>query len=571
MRGNWKILTGLAVLAGCLGTSLAQEGAEYSRIISTGDAAPRGEVYGLLTQGVIGNDSTLAVFGNNQGAKSGRVWAGKAGAFSVVAAEGEGGSGTGSAFTDFGGLSINGAGNVVFFADLDGDGLQAGYYAETADGLVQAIREDAPFSDFPSSILNGGGTAEYAVGNFMAVKLELEDLQGGGLTTLLATGRPGNLRVAFAENQPAPSRAGLPADLSFGQIFGDGSDSFGDVGAFLGFNDSQEVIFVADVFSDSNDFGRTVVYAGPISSPSIVAVSQEAAPGSGGGSFSRFGSPAISSNGFIAFGADLFSSESSSSAIFFGRASGVEMIVQSGEVVPGGGSGVVFGEFGELAVNARGDVVFAAQIVYPNEDTRPSVWLKRATESPVLLAATGNVFETADGLAEVTGVRFKGQAAFNDRNQVALVLSFGSRDGLYVADVRSGYPVVRITSPARRSDQVTTRSATVIAGTATDRTGVRRVNVEVTSRTSAKRAKDGERRRGRRKRVERSVNVAADGTWSFRARLAQGRNRVSVTATDVLGNTSPSTDFTVIRYRGPDGAKGRKLFRRLKQRVSAAR
>ncbi len=515
------------------------------------------------------------------------MWAGKAGAFSIVAAGGEAAPGTGGTFSDFGGLSINAAGNVAFSADLTGAERQLGYYAVDGGGLVQAIPEAASFPDVTNFTLAAGGTTEYAAGNFLAVKLELEG-PDNGRTSVLATGRPGNLRATFAEGRPAPTRAGLPGNLVFERIFGDGTDSFGDPGAFVGFNDDQEIIFVADVSANAGDFNRTVVYAGPSTSPRVVAVSQETAPGSGGAVYERFGQPSLSSNGLIAFSAqtslvspDLnFKSVNAvtganvadgGDAIFLGRPSGVEPIVRSGELVPGGGTGIVFGSFESVAVNARGDVVFSGEILYPNAQRRPSLWLKRAGEKPVLLAATGTVFETADGLAEVTGLRFQGAGGVNDLNQVAFVLSFGGRDGFYVADVRSGYPVLRITSPARRADQVTTRANTVIAGTAVDATGVRRVDVEVTARAATRQGPDGEKRRGRRKRVQRALTVTADGTWSFRAPLRQGRNRVSVTATDVLGNVSPSTDFTVIRYSRTTGTKDRKVFQKLKRRVVVAR
>jgi hypothetical protein len=569
-----KILTGLAVVAGCFGAALAQEGAEYSRIISTGDAGPRGETYGSLTQGVIGGDSSLAVLGTDFGSESARVWAGRAGGFAVVAAEGEAAPGTDANFTEFGGLSINGVGNATFFADLDDAGLQGGYYAVDASGLVQAIRENEPFGDFPGAVLNGGGTPAYALGNVLAVKLELDE-GDAGLTTVLATGRPGNLSVAFAEGRLAPGGAGLPADLTFGRIFGDGFDSFNDPGALLGFNDSQEIIFVAEVRSESQELNETAVYAGPVGSPRVVALTEETAPGTGGETYFRFGAPSISSNGLIAFYAETQPTSASveffGGGIFLGRASGVEPVVKLGTLVPGGGPGVVFGDLSGPVVNARGDLVFFAEIEYPNELRRSSVWLKRVGEDPVLVAATGNVFETPDGPAEVTGVRFEGVAAFNDLNQATFILSFGGRDGLYVADVRSGYPVVRITSPARRSDQVTTRRTTLIAGTAEDASGVRRVDYEVVGRGEAKGKTDGEkRRRGRRKRVERSVVVAPNGRWSFRAPLQMGRNRVSVTATDRLGNTSPSCDFTVIRWRGADGAEGRRALRKLRRSVRVA-
>ncbi len=571
MSGERNFLTGLVLIVGCLGTAWAEEGAEYSRIISTGEAAPRGETYGTLTQGALGSDSTLGVFGSVLGTESNRVWVGKDGTFSVVAAEGEAAPGGGGTFAQFGGLSINGVGETAFFSRSNDVSFETEYFAVENGGLVPALPGQAPFAEFPQFALASGGTAEYAAGNFLAVKLGLEGVNEQFMT-VLATGEPGNLKATFAEGQPAPVGAGLPPDLTFGRIFGDGFDSFNDPGPFLGINDSKEIIFVAEVFANSGDLNRLVVYAGPVSAPRIVAVTQQLAPGTGDGFYSSFGSPSISSNGLIAFSAGFFGSDSSGAAIFLGTPEGVVPVVKRDDQVPGGDEGVLFGNFGSLAVNARGDIVFWAQIVYPNELRRPSVWLKRAGEDPVLLAATGNVFKTPDGPAEVTGLEFKGEGAFNDLNQVAFVLSFGDRDGLYLADVRSGYPVVSITSPAQRSDQVTTRAATVIAGTATDATGVREVDVVVTGRTVAKSGKNGEkRRRGRRKQVARALEVSADNTWSFRAPLEMGNNRISVTATDLLGNVSPSTDFTVIRYQKARGAKGRKLFRKLKRRVILAR
>ncbi len=578
MDGIMKVAVVGALLGGWAGSGLAQEGAETTRVVFTGDAGPRGETYGALTLGVIGDDSSLGLLGEALNLNSGRVWAGKRGAFSVVAAEDETAPGTGGlSFGDFGGLSINGAGNVSFFAELKSEGFQVGFFAVDAGGLVPTLDPDQPFAESPDLVLNGGGTPEYVLGNFLAVELELEDqANDNALTTVLATGRPGNLSVAFAEGDPAPVGFGLPGDLTFDRIFGDMAQSFNDPGAFLGFNADQEVIFAANVRADSADLFRTALYAGPVGALKMVAVTQVAAPGMGGAEYSGFGAPSVSSNGLIAFYADtetLFSSPEPPppGAIFLGRPVEVSPIVKVGDPVPGGGAGVVFGSLSQPVVNSRGDVFFSAEIEYPNERRRPSVWVRRADEAPVLVAATGNSFATPDGLAEVTDVRFAGQSAFNDLNQAVFILSFGARDGLYVADVRSGYPVVRITSPARRSDQVTTRRATEIAGTAFDASGVARIDYEVVSRAEVKRGKNGEkRRRGRRKRVARSVNVGPDGTWSFRAPLRMGRNRVSVMATDRLGNASPSCDFTVIRWRGADGAEGRLAFRKLKRQVRVA-
>ncbi|MGC1480374.1 MAG: choice-of-anchor tandem repeat NxxGxxAF-containing protein [Chthoniobacterales bacterium] len=577
MRGI-SFVVALTFTGGLSGRAVAQEGAEYLSGPFEGQPAPGGGFYNSFEEVRIGGDRRLAYHGtvsdSADPAAFTRIWSGEIGVERQLVRAGmaaPGGSGTYASFSD---LAVNPAGRVAFVARPRGS-RQNRLFAETPDGIVLGIQ---------NSQIGGvdEGISDVGVPGFnqnldLAVKVELVNAEGEGFNSALLVGRPGNVAAVMKQGDPAP---GID-NFRIGSLYGSGFDFTGP-GENVVINGNGELAFVAQLEavvdggseeSGPDSFGPNpnAIYFGKPSNLQILALVGNPIPGEVDSSYAIFFSDvALSSDGllaFVAIGENEFSSmDSVGYVLMLGRPGAVAPVVRQGDAVPGGGDGVVFGSFRAPAVNARGDVVFGAEINYPNGTSRSSLWLKRVGEAPVLVAAEGNVFQTPNGPAEVTGVQFDGHGAFNDVNQATFVLQLFNGEGVYVADTRSGYPVVSITTPATRNEQVVARASRFIGGTAIDESGVDRVEVVVTSRGVTRKKRDGKMRRRARRVVERTLEVANDGSWGFKAPLLLGRNRISVRAVDAVGNASPSTDFTVIRWKGPrNSSKGQ--YRKLKRQV----
>ncbi len=540
----------------------------------SGQAAPGGGEYRFFDEVVIGGERELVFSGEARLAPGSddirRVWNGTLAANSLLVKAQTMAPGTPGKFLNFSALAVNSIGQAAFLSRTDSLSSEKFIFAQDASGVVLGLSDQtSPFSAGSLQFVDAGNPA-YSTSGVLAAKVTLTDPEDSlsNLSALLI-GQPGNMEFALTEGDPVPDPARFPKATDVGSLFSSSVNSFGS-GTDLAMNDAGQLVFLGEAVNSSIEFRRSVMFAGSPAGLQALAIEFDDAPGSSG-SYSFFApDPAISSNGISAFVAEDYDFEDSTSiyrlGLFSGTPGNVTRLFSDGDAAPGGGAGIVLTNLSSPAINARGDVVFKASILYPNFESRPSLWLKRAGEEPVLLVAQGNVFSTPTGPAAVTDINFAGHGAFNDLNQVVFILQLANGEGVYIADTRSGYPVVSISSPSRRAEQVVARPSTTIAGTATDATGVDRVEYRVTARGQTKKRKNGKKRRRAHRVITGTVDVAADGTWSFQAPLLMGRNLISVLAVDQLENASPATQFTVIRWRGRQSAS-RGEYRRLKRRV----
>jgi len=155
-----------------------------------------------------------------------------------------------------------------------------------------------------------------------------------------ATG--GNIEAIASPGDPAPGTGGAV----FGYLFGLGVDADGDV------------LFYA------NDCAGPCYEGLFLSTPTgvvPVVLTGEAAPGTGGGSFSGldFGSAAFDGAGGVAFEASV-SGGSTGGGVFLASGGQIAPIALEGDAAPGGAGDSFFGFLGRVGVNAAGRVVFSA-------------------------------------------------------------------------------------------------------------------------------------------------------------------------------------------------------------------
>ncbi len=539
---------GLFIALAATGSGWAQGGATYDLIAQTDGAAPGGGTYGYLSTPVIGNGGAVAFSGSS--GNGDRIWAGSPGALQKVAGSGEPAPGTEADFAYFGPVAINAAGRTAFQGFVSSEGYIEGLWAALPSGLTLATQVgDAA----PGGILediSALGPAAFSTSGDLALKIRLTASETSQLPgSALVLGRPGAFSLVLAEGDDAP---GFTEGTRVSAVYED--DYYGDdTGSTVSLNDRGELAFKVKVTRPEFESSDGVIYAGKPGQLNIVAVEGEPAPQVPDAIYAILDSrPSISSNGYVAFAALLASGvnegivEVPQSALFANgpRGAGLRPLVRSGDPVPGA-AGVVFGSLSNPCINRTGDVVFEAEILYPDESSRGSLWLKRLDGPPVLLAASGVFFSTPEGPREAYGVGFAGSGGFNDLHEAVFAIGFGDETtAIYRADTRPGAPMVTITKPATRKGQVTRAARIVIGGTASDDSDIAKVEYRVRQIPDRSRRALGKPAR-QNVRVRQAVGTT---DWQFRLPLAVGRNVISITATDSRGNESEPCEITIIRY-----------------------
>ncbi|MDD5201177.1 MAG: hypothetical protein PHC88_15405 [Terrimicrobiaceae bacterium] len=536
-RAIWILAAG--VIAATLAPAWSQGGATYGIVAFSGQGAPGGGNFYAFDAPRIGQNGAVAFASLLASEGDGhRVFAGLPGALQLIAALNQPAPGLEATFTTFSGVTINSLGGAAFDAvALGGDTTISGIWAGK---LALGIHAGGGLNGVPGYLVTDVGPPSFNSLNQLAAKVGLtasfETLTD--INSALAVGLPGVLHSALAVGDAAP---GFPFGTKVVDLFDDRDPANDRVDQ----NDAGTLVFRAGVSAQPGPTPAQtgVLYVGAPGQFQPVAVENAPAPGIAHGLFSGLhADPSISSDGKVAFVADLSADSEDSidvpnQAIFEGTPGTLHPIVRSGDSVPGA-PGVVFSNLFRAGVNATGDVVFLANITYPNHATRRSLWVQRASGPPVLLAASGVSLDTPSGSKEALGVDFAGPGAFNDLNQAVFEASFANGRGIYLADTRPGPPVVTVTTPGQPKKFVTMSRKILVAGIAEDPTGVARVEYSVKSEKQPA---------GKSRSIP--VRLAKGSTnWSFKVPLTLGRNRISITATDRLGNRSDPVQLIVLRY-----------------------
>jgi hypothetical protein len=510
--------------------SVFSQGATYQTAAFSGEQAPRGGKFAVFDLPRIGEDGTVAFVSwlSNEHVGIFKHTAVADGITTAVVLSGDTADGD-EKFSFFGPLSVSRDGLLAYSATTYGP-----------ESRSEGIWLEDTYAGTGLTVLDYGVPA-FRAGNRLGIKAIVDDSERGGLyedREVLLWGAPENLTARLSTDEAAP---GFPSGTVVRRIFryeespGHGMDM----------NESGEVALkvVVAASPSGTPVQQGVIYAGTPGALKVVAAEGAAAP-AGLGVFERLSDePSIASNGLVAFSAKASDENHFTEAVFAGRPGSLVPIVRAGDPVPTAPSGVRFRHFGRTVINETGDVVFGAIIEYPNETYRDGIWIKRQDGPPVLIAVSGITLDSPAGPKELAFVDFAGPGTFNNLHQfVFRAETTDGEAGIYVADTRPGIPWLRLTKPRTRREQVTQARVARIAGRAIDDTGIASVEYTVTPLGEARGAK-------KRKRAVRGPRRAkGDRNWSFDVPLALGRNRISIVATDKLGNISEPIVFTMIRW-----------------------
>ncbi|MGH8047276.1 MAG: DUF7453 family protein, partial [Chthoniobacterales bacterium] len=451
------------------------QGSTYKIVAFTDQSAPGGDSFYHFSPPSIGADGTIAFVGvddRSEGSISG-VYAGVSGKLRRVMSLTDAVPGEPSAvFEDFGPISVSGDGSVGFNAGVTIDqGYVRGIWFETDGGASGAAGKPA---DFSLAVL---GDVAYRSGAVFA-KGRILPILHGGLTSEVPIGA---LLRTVAGVFTAPLTDGLALDdLYIQSIYEDPNAypqyaSSASVGTSMDVNETGKVALkIAVKPSPSPTPPNEAIYAGDPSAPKLIAKEGNPAPGLASAYLSHLSArPSIAADGQVAFSASL--SGTPASAIFSGEPGAISPNALEGDLVPTT-TDIHFGTLSDAVVNSTGDVIFRAQILYPNEGTRDGIWIQRRTGPPVLLAISGMTLPTPTGDREVEGVDFAGPGTFNDLHEFVFLAKFQNGDeGVYVADTRPGAPEVFVTRPRKPRDFLSTEDSVSVFGVATDDTGIEKV------------------------------------------------------------------------------------------------
>jgi hypothetical protein len=262
-----------------------------------------------------------------------------------------GGNGVFSDFTSTGAsneiLSLNSVGQFGFHVRLrgtSGDDLDdRAIYFGNGGPLAQVVRGGQPLPDgngnfyrFDRSLMNGTGQ--------MAVSATVEPTTGGTAkdTGIYISSSTGPAQKVVREGDPAPN--------------GNGTYSTFDFGAF---SDNGKLAFASTLLG-ATGYSRILSLGSGTAAPVILARQSDLVP-DGGGRFSSFGPPAISSAGEVTFLADLTNTPlplRDDSGIYRVPATGggVELVVRENAPVPVGAG--YHRSFGVHAMNNTGRIAF---------------------------------------------------------------------------------------------------------------------------------------------------------------------------------------------------------------------
>jgi len=507
------------------GIFLADNDGSIRRIVANGQEAPGGSATYSFTSSAIVNGSGLVNFAGFLSAPG----------FGVGLYQGDGVTGlteilrTGNAvpggngtFNIPGGGDLNNAGQVGFSSSLNGtSGGTAdnnGVFLSTPSSpLTQIARKgqaapdaDGAFSEFVFPLINGAGQVSFQA-------------------TLTGTA---NGEGVFRGD------GGTPVQIArVGQTAPDLDGAYTAFGGVPDINASGKVAFSA-ALSGTNASG---IFLGDGTNPTIqFARAGQPAPDANG-SFSTLYGPDVNDSDQILFVAMLSGTSGSTNddwGLF--RGNGVDPIVQiarKGGPLPDGNG--TFFYFPSYNINSQGQVAFFAELndysgergIYFYDD---STGLQVVTQTGnALLGSTITQLDYSGGGGEsnpsVTGLSDQGTVTFE------FVLADG-REGVALWDSAGTPPASPDVTPPvltlkGKKKIKTSRGRVKISGTATDASGIARVEFQPG--------------KGRFK----SAKLLGGGNWKAKVRLdkSKARTKVKVRATDNASNSSPITKVKVIR------------------------
>jgi hypothetical protein len=405
-------------------------------------------------------DSTLSGSGVNSSNDRG-FWssASSSGSLGLVARRGSHAPGTASDvnFDELDMPSLNALGQTVFRATLTGtgvngsnnDGIWMGAPGSVAlvaraGSQAAALAPGVNYFHFgpPPALNPAGGIAFEAT------------LSGTGVNSsndaAVWQGNPGSLRLVTREGNQAP---GTPAGVNFKQMNTPVLNGAGQT-AFSAFLTGSGVDL-------SNDYG---IWSEGGGSLALVARSGSPAAGTASGVvFSGFFPPVLNAAGKVAFKGVLAGTGVSSANDhgLWSEASGsLQLVAREGNPAPGTTSGVNFGTFDMITVNASGQIAFRASLAGTGVTTSndEGIWATDSTGTLRLIVRKGAAFEVAPSdvrtilnvvyaggdptlggacnLSSCTGNEDGRASPFNDSGFITFGLDFNDfSGGIFVSDL----------------------------------------------------------------------------------------------------------------------------------------
>jgi hypothetical protein len=390
--------------------------------------------------GHVAFDSTL----NVASATNAGYWTNDSGTLTLAARKGFAAPGAGAGVNFialFHPPGFNDAGQIAFRGQLTGTGVTAennvGIWAEKAGGLTLMARTGSAalgtpagvvFDNFPAAPILINSAGRIAFRGFV---------EGAGVTDDNRIGiwaeRAGGLELVARQGNAIPDLAGV----SFGHLNDPSFNRNGHV-AFTGLILGGPSTTNAAVFSDAGG------------SMGMIARRGSAAPGFGGATFSTFSDALLNGEGQIAFQAVLAGTgvTTANNASLWSTTSGaLSLVAREGSQAAGAADGQIFSAFTTPALNAAGQLAFAATLTGTGISTANDrgIWAQGLDGGLRLVAQEGGSLEVAPGMTKtISEIHFTGggntedgrRIGFNDYGEVAFLATFtDGTSGLFVSDV----------------------------------------------------------------------------------------------------------------------------------------
>ena len=273
----------------------------------------------------------------------------------------------------FGQTLLNDNGQIAFSAEVRGTGVTSANNAVVFSGplasLQPAAQEGSQVPGTAAGVVYSTFDVHFNESNQLGLKVTLT---GSGVTTsnsnAVVIGSPGSMQLAIREGDPAP---GTPP----GVLLGGGGGSLG----YLTFNDANQVAFWDSLSGPVNVSNRAAVFAGGVGSMQLVARNgNQASDMPAGVNYNGVSahSTAINNAGDVAFRTFLTQTAgvtgANDSAVYAGPMSSPQIVAREGDQAPGLPAGVTYASFEDPSFNPRtpmlndsGSVLFGGVITGP--------------------------------------------------------------------------------------------------------------------------------------------------------------------------------------------------------------
>ena len=418
----------------------------------SGQSAPgSGQNYGSNFGTPVLNDAGHTAFSATPISSHEGVWSEGSGSLALAARSGDLAPGTDRNYSDFSSLVLNDAGQIAFWAGLQGGG--SGIWVNRTGIVTLVARQGSQATDMPAGVVYGNFFLSTVLNNAGQTAFS-SSLGGSGVNLTNRWGiwseGAGSLAAVIRTGEQAPGVPGASIkEPASGRSF-----------ATPVLNDTGQTVFIGRLAGIGVDeTNGTGIWSGDDGNLAMVMRAGTQAPGTPAGvSFANFtislslsDPPALDSSGRTAFVALLTGNgvDSTNNAGIFSEGSGnLALVARLGSQAPGLPSGVNFGgDFGAISfqlpvvMNDAGQTAFGVRLTGRDVDgsNNSSIW-SEGTGSLALVARRGSQAPGAP-----TGITFDGfgfrSIVLNNAGQTAFLAELigsgvddSNNDGIWATD-----------------------------------------------------------------------------------------------------------------------------------------